>query len=157
VTARAQYEHTQAGWPMRIAFALGALLLLVVTLLPEMQRSPAPVPVLLGGAAVMLALGWLWSSLTVRIAEGALQLRFGLGFPRKSVPLADIAAVEVTRTGFWDGWGLHRTRRGWLYNVSGLDAVLVHRKDGKSFLVGSDEPRRLKAALERAMTAGQRG
>jgi hypothetical protein len=52
---------------------------------------------------------------------------------------------------------VHRTRRGWLYNVSGLDAVLVRRKDGKCFLVGSDEPRKLKAALERAMTAGQRG
>jgi hypothetical protein len=69
------------------------------------------------------------------------------------VPLADLAAVEVTRTRFWDGWGVHRTRRGWLYNVSGFDAVLVRRKDGKAFLVGTDEPRKLKAALERAMTA----
>jgi hypothetical protein len=155
--SRPLYEHTQAGWPMRISFALGALLLLVVTLLPEAQRSPAPAAALLGGAAVMLALGWLWSSLTVRIAEGALQLRFGPGIPRRSVPLADLAAVEVTRTSFWDGWGVHRTRRGWLYNVSGLDAVLVRRRDGKSFLVGTDEPRKLKAALERAMTAAQQG
>jgi hypothetical protein len=153
--SRPQYEHTQAGWPMRISFVLGALLLLVVTLLPELQRSPAPAAALLGGAAVMLALGWLWSSLTVRIAGGALQLRFGLGIPRKSVPLADLAAVEVTRTRFWDGWGVHRTRRGWLYNVSGFDAVLVRRKDGKALLVGTDEPRKLKAALERAMTAAR--
>jgi len=103
---RPLYEHTQAGWPMRIAFL-----------------------------------------------AGALQLRFGPGFPRKSVNLADIAAAEVTRTNLWEGWGVHRTRRGWLYNVSGFDAVLVRRHDGKSFLVGSDEPRRLKAALERALAA----
>jgi len=153
--SRPQYEHTQTGWPMRISFVLGALLLLVVTLLPELQRSPAPAAALLGGAVVTLALGWLWSSLTVRIAEGALQLRFGLGIPRKSVPLADVAAVEVTRTRFWDGCGVHRTRRGWLYNVSGFDAVLVRRKDGKTLLVGTDEPSKLKAALERAMTAAR--
>jgi hypothetical protein len=94
--------------------------------------------------------GWLWSSLTIRIEDDALRLQFGLGWPRKTVALEDIDAVEVTRTTFWEGWGVHRTRRGWLYNVSGYDAVLLRRRDGSSLLIGSDEPRRLKAAIERA-------
>jgi hypothetical protein len=84
-----------------------------------------------------------------------LRLQFGLGVPRKSVPVADIATVEVTRTRFWDGWGVHRTRRGWLYNVAGFDAVLVRLKDGKSFLVGTDEPRKLKTALDRTLPAAR--
>lgn len=154
--ARAQYEHTQVGWPMRVAFVAGSLLLLGVALVPEMQAARAPIALLLAGCAALLVLGWLWSSLTVRIDSAALQFRFGPGVPRKSVPLADIASVEVTRTRFWEGWGIHRTCRGWLYNVSGFDAVLVRRMDGRSFMLGTDEPRRLKAALERAMADARR-
>ena len=105
---------------------------------------------MLVGAAVALAVGWLCSSLTIRIDNDALLFYFGLGWPRKTVPLEDIDAVEATRTTFWEGWGVHRTRRGWLYNVSGYDAVLLRRRDGSSLLIGSDEPRRLKAAIERA-------
>jgi hypothetical protein len=87
----------------------------------------------------------------VRVADGRLQLHFGPGWPRKSWPLEDIAAVELTRTTFADGWGVHRTRRGWLYNVSGRDAVALELKDGRTVLVGTDEPRRLRAALQRAI------
>ena len=58
--------------------------------------------------------------------------------------------MELTRTRFWDGWGVHRTRRGWLYNVGGYDAVVLSRRDGTALLVGSDDAPRLKSAIERA-------
>jgi hypothetical protein len=150
---RPLYEHTQAGWPMRLAFLAGALAFVAMSVLQELRQSGPAQLAMLGGASLMVVAGWLWSSLTVRIADETLQLRFGPGFPRKSVRLADIAAAEVTRTTFWEGWGVHRTRRGWLYNVSGFDAVLVRQRDGKSFMVGTDEPRRLRTALERALAA----
>ena len=106
---------------------------------------------LLGAAAVTLVLGWLWSSLTIRVDGEALRARFGLGWPRTTTRLADIDSVAVTRTSLWNGWGVHLTRRGWLFNASGCDAVLVTRKDGRSLLLGTDEPRRLKAVLDRAI------
>jgi len=155
--ARPLYEHTQTGWPMRIGLAAGAILLVGVTLLGDLRQSPAGQVALLLGALLAVAIGWLWSSLTVRIAEGALRLHFGIGLPRKTVPLADLESVEVTRTRFWEGWGVHRTRRGWLYNVSGFDAVLLRRRDGKVLLVGTDEPLKLKTALQRALAAGSGG
>jgi len=151
--ARPLYEHTQAGWPMRIGLLAGTVLFVGMTALGDLRDSPAAQVALLLGATLAIAIGWLWSSLTVRIADGVLRLQFGLGLPRKTVPLADLESVEVTRTRFLDGWGVHRTRRGWLYNVSGFDAVLLRRKDGKALLVGTDEPRKLKTALERALTA----
>jgi hypothetical protein len=151
--ARPLYEHTQAGWPMRIGLLAGTVLFVGMTALGDLRDSPAAQVALLLGATLAIAIGWLWSSLTVRIADGALRVQFGLGLPRKTVPLADLESVEVTRTRFLDGWGVHRTRRGWLYNVSGFDAVLLRRKDGKALLVGTDEPRKLKTALERALTA----
>jgi MFS superfamily sulfate permease-like transporter len=148
--SRPRYEHTQAGWPIRVSFLAGAALFLVMTQLPELSRSPTPVAVLVAGAVFTALLGWTWGSLAVRIQGDELQVRFGFGWPRKTVKLPDIVSVEVTRTTFLEGWGVHRTRRGWLYNVSGFDAALLRLANGRSLLVGTDEPRRLKAAIERA-------
>ena len=75
---------------------------------------------------------------------------FGLAFIDLELPhpLFDgIEAIEVTRTRFWEGWGIHYTSRGWLYNVSGYGAVLIHLKSGKRFMLGTDEPASLAAAL----------
>ena len=155
--ARPLYEHTQAGWPMRIGLLAGTVLFVGMTTLGDLRESPTGQVALLLGAMLAVAIGWLWSSLTVRIADGVLRLQFGLGLPRKTVPLADLESVEVTRTRFFDGWGVHRTRRGWLYNVAGFDAVLVRLKDGKSFLVGTDEPRKLKTALDRTLLEARHG
>jgi len=148
---RPQYEHTQAGWPIRIALCVTAIGLLVVSALPPMNALRTPPVVLWVGAALAALFGWIWGALTVRIVDGELQVRFGLGWPRKTLKLAEIAEVEVTSTTFMEGWGVRLTRRGWLFNVSGYDAVLLRLAGGKMVMVGSDEPRKLKAALERAL------
>jgi hypothetical protein len=149
------YQHTQNGWPVRIAFGLAALAFLAMPAVQPLDR-PMPRVVLIGGAAVAVALALLWSRLTIRIDGDLLRWSFGPGWPRFSLPLAEIASVDVTRTTFWQGWGIHLTRQGWLYNISGWDAVLITRRDGKRLLLGTDEPRRLKAALERAVAPGAR-
>ncbi|MDH4166604.1 MAG: hypothetical protein OEY13_09105 [Gammaproteobacteria bacterium] len=148
--SRPLYEHTQTGWPIRIAFLALAFSLLLLAALPDFDQTRTPPTVLAAGAGIAALFGWVWGSMTVRIQDGALCIRFGPGWPRKTVPLADISGVEITRTSFIDGWGVHRTRRGWLYNVSGYDAVLLKLASGRNLLVGSDEPRRLQAALQRA-------
>ncbi|MDH4053534.1 MAG: hypothetical protein OEU93_18355 [Rubrivivax sp.] len=140
---------------MRIVLLAGVVLVVVLAALNGLTPAPAPALLLLVGCATVAAVvGWVSCALTVRIRDGALQVRFGLGWPRKTLPLAGIAAVEVTRTTFLEGWGLHRTRRGWLYNVSGFDAVLLRLTDGHSMMIGTDEPRRLKTAIERARARG---
>lgn len=149
--SRPTYEHTQAGWPIRLSFLVLALGLPLLAIAPGLGEYRSPRIVILVGSAVAALLGWAWGSLTVRIADGHLHLHFGPGWPRKTWPLEDIAGVELTRTTFVDGWGVHRTRRGWLFNVSGYDAVALELKDGRTVLVGTDEPRRLRAALQRAL------
>jgi hypothetical protein len=145
--ARPRYEHRQGGGITRIAFGIGALVLPALLLL---DRSSSPAAYV---AVPVLLLAFLaFDGLRIRVTGDELAWRFGhLGFPRGRVALADIAGAEVTRTSFWEGWGIRRTRRGWLYNVSGYDAVLVQRRDGRAFLLGSDEPRKLKAAIEAAL------
>lgn len=134
---------------MRLSFALAMAGLLVAY---AVDPPAGPVIVI---AAPMLALVFAaFDGLTIRIDRDVLAWRFGhLGFPRGHVPLSDIVEATIARTTFWEGWGIRLTRRGWLYNVSGYDAVLIRRRNGKTFLLGSDEPRRLRAALDAALAA----
>jgi len=144
------YERTQHGWPIRIAFGVAAVALLALPALQPLDQ-PAPRAALVAGAVVAVVLGLLWSRMTIRVDDDRLRWSFGPGWPRFSLPLAEIESVEVTRTTFWQGVGIHRTRSGWVYNVATGDAVLVTRANGKRTLLGCDEPRRLMAAIDRAV------
>jgi hypothetical protein len=54
-----------------------------------------------------------------------------------------------------DGWGIHRLARGWIYNVSGWEAVEIELASGSVHRIGTDEPRALLAAIERAQGASR--
>ena len=100
---------------------------------------------------VFVVCAYMFSSLTIHITDRALHWCLGPGMFRKALALEDIKTVEVTRTRLLDGWGVHKTSRGWLYNVSGFDAVLITLHGGKGILLGTDEPERLRSALVRAI------
>ncbi len=140
------YEHRQTAVSIRVGFAFGAAVLLAVyATAPDGGRG------VLIGLPLFVLLFLAFDGLTIRIVGGELRWAFGVfGFPRGRVALDDIAAAEPTRTTFWEGWGIRYTRRGWLFNVSGYDAVLIRKANGKTFLLGTDEPRKLVAAIERA-------
>jgi hypothetical protein len=133
------YRHTQYGWWL-IIMILGFAAFVPIYGLPLTGSF-------LILAAVLLVLGWLFHSLTIEIAEGELRWRFGPGLVRKSVPLAEIASVRAVRTNILEGWGIHWSRFGWLYNVSGLSAVAITLRSGKRFALGTDEPQELSAQL----------
>src|SRR5512134_2434452 len=132
------YEHTQHGWPVRIAFGVAALVFLVMPMVQPLDQ-PTPRAMLVAGAAMAVLIGLMWSRLTIRIDGDRLRWSFGVGWPRFSLPLADVQSVEVARTTFWQGWGIHRVRGGWLYNIAGWDAVRITRRDGKHLVLGTDE------------------
>jgi len=91
----------------------------------------------------------LLGSLTVEIREGFLRWRFGPGLIRKQVRLAEIERTQAVRNRWYYGWGIRLTPHGWLYNVSGLEAVEVQLHTGKKFRLGTDEPEELVRALRR--------
>ena len=43
---------------------------------------------------------------------------------------------------------------GWMYNVSGLDAVEIELKGGGRFRIGTDEPDELVRAIRQGMELG---
>jgi hypothetical protein len=134
------YKHTQIGRLMVIVMVIASLLLIVMSLF--VLR-----PVLVG-VPVLLLVGWLFYSLTIEVSDCELHWRFGPGLIHKRVRLDEIASAEPVRTGFIDGWGIHWGRFGWLYNVSGFDAVQIKLRSGKKFALGTDEPRVLAERLQ---------
>ena len=140
-----RYQHRQWSWiPVpAVAIAIGAIGFAFVHE-PNMPAWWWAVPIV-----VAIVTGTL-SSLHISIDAHALHWHFGPGFWRRSIPLNHIVAIEITRTSIWNGWGIRYTRRGWLYNVAGFDAVMVTDRDGKSVLLGTDEPRRLASAIRSA-------
>ncbi len=130
-----RYEHTQRGTVVQVALVAGALACFGLS-----QILPAPSFVVPVVVAMVVICAYMFSSLTIRVSDRALHWCFGPGTFRKELALTDIKSVEVTRTRLVEGWGIHRTARGWLYNVSGFDAVLITLHGGKTILLGTDEP-----------------
>jgi hypothetical protein len=58
---------------------------------------------------------------------------------------------EPIRIRWWYGWGIHVTPCGWLYNVSGFDAVAITLRDGRKFALGTDDPQELTAGIRDAI------
>lgn len=89
--------------------------------------------------------------LETRAVPGELQFRFyPLHLRVRRVPLDEIAHVEAITyrplADYW-GWGIRWGRYGQAYTVAGNRALLVTLASGRSFLLGSQKPEELEAAL----------
>jgi hypothetical protein len=120
----------------------------ILSALITLQAAPLAALIVVAGAGVM---GFLFSSLTIEAREGRLNWWFGFRFWGQEIAIADIAAVSVSRTPLWYGWGIRKIARGWLYNVSGREAVELTLKDGRRILLGTDRPLQLAAVLGAAV------
>jgi len=89
----------------------------------------------------------LFYRLKITIEDGTLCASFGPGIIRRKVRLADIVGCEPIRIRWWYGWGIHLTPCGWLYNVSGFDAVAITLHDGRRLALGTNDPHGLVAAI----------
>jgi len=136
-----RYEHAQFGWVTLVATAAGAVMLFAFTFYLGAPRA------LLVAAAVLVLPLLLFSSLTVVVTDSILRLSFGVGLIRKTIARSDIVRCSVVTNPWYYGWGIHRTPRGWLYNVSGSQAVEIELGNGSLVRVGTDEPEALCAAL----------
>jgi hypothetical protein len=140
------YTHTQ-----RAPWAILLLMLGVPFLgLAWTTRHEPPAPIIVGGVAlVLLALAPCFHSLTVANEGDRLSVRFGpLGLFKTSILYGEIRHVEIGRTWFIEGFGIHRLsrRRGWVWNIWGRDCVVIHHTG--TMRLGTDEPNELLAFLE---------
>lgn len=147
------YSHTQKGILRPILLICGAVCFVIAYCVWE---NPPLTPVFLAVGAACVALAFAFAQLTVCSEGERLAVRFGpMPLFRKVIPLGEITDVEKTRSTFLAGWGIHLTRKGWLWNIGGFDCVRVDI-NGKSMLVGTDDPDGLVAFLKRRIGANSK-
>ena len=145
-TFAGSYRHTQRG-TLILAVTLGLAAVFIGLGFAALKPLWVSVPIL-------VVCAWLFHSLTIEITDRELCWRFGPGLIRKKVSLSEIVSAKPVRTG--PSWGIHWSPRlGWLYNVSGFDAVAVTLRGGKRFALGTDEPQALAARLTEVIQQNQ--
>ncbi len=142
------YKHAQIGWVSIVAVVAGALLLAWVGLI-----GTAPRIVLQFTVAGILLLAIVFSYQTIEVTDTDVVSRFGFGAIPKRLPLSDISDAQFMPSKWYDGWGVRLTARGWLYNVSGLEAVEFTMRGGGRIRFGTDDATNLMEAVREAVSA----
>lgn len=100
-------------------------------------------------AGVALFIYFGFRELAVEVDEVSVRLSFGAGWFKKSFPLSDIISARAVKNSWMCGWGIRYIGKGWLYNISGLDAVELELGNGRIVRIGTDEPLLLEAEIKR--------
>jgi hypothetical protein len=148
------YRHTQKGtihW-LLLSFALLAAF-------GAWQGSDeSPLAVTLAVVALLFALlGLSFRQLTTEDRGERLAVRFGpLPLFQKQIPYAAMTSVAPGQSSLIDGLGIHWVPgRGWIYNLSGFDCVVVHAGD-QVIRIGTDDPDGLLRFLKQRTQGQQR-
>ena len=140
------YQHTQTGLlTRRLLRAISIITAgsgLFVALLSTLRSIP-----LLASSAIVFVCATLFDSLTVRVSHDLVEISFGIGIIRKQFDVGNIRRARVVKNKWYYGWGIRLTPHGWLYNVSGLDAVEILMDNGKQYRIGTDQPNELENAI----------
>lgn len=140
-----RYKHTQVGYVTTGGLIAGAVLVGVILADTSLNSILIGVLVIIGIFIIM------FSSLTVIIRGDYLEVRFGFGPIRKRYKLNEIESAQAVRNKWYYFWGIRLTPYGWLYTVSGLHAVEIKLKTGKTFRIGTDNPQELEEAIQQAI------
>ncbi|MFP6872377.1 MAG: hypothetical protein VCA55_02615 [Verrucomicrobiales bacterium] len=149
------YEHTQPGKFIRamtglwvMIFGVGSVVMVVLGGKEHAFMLSACIVMLAVFTAIIFV---LFHSLTVRISRNDMVIAFGVGLIQKNFAIGDIRSVRIVRNRWYHGWGIRKIRGGWLYNVSGYDAVEIQLKNERKYRIGTDQPEKLLAAVESAL------
>lgn len=136
------YKHTQIG-----RLTIGILIAIGIAEFFAFKSLEIPPLGLLGMLAIIVLIALLFGSLTISLTQDRVIISFGIGLIKKKYPLAPIVRAEPVKNKWWYGWGIRFTPHGWLYNVSGMDAVEIEFENGKKVRIGTDEPENLAQAI----------
>jgi hypothetical protein len=150
------YEHSQPGTLLRIV--LGASAIVTGGVMSQIPGNASAAMIASGSVTVILIVClFLFHSLTVTVTHEDLRLKFGNGPIGKRFAVSEIESATRVTNHWYYGWGIRLTPHGWLFNVSGFDAVQIQLKNGRKYRIGTDEPAELLSAIETVMSANRDG
>ncbi len=129
-----RYRHTQIGYVIITTFFVSVVVLDLAMLLGGTNVVLLPLTILL------IIVGGLFAFLTIEVKDGVVRASFGPGLIHKTVRLEEVERCEIVTYPWYYGYGIRLTPRGWLYNVSGNQAVALILKNGRTIQLGTDQP-----------------
>ena len=92
-------------------------------------------------------------SLQVIVDGKYLRIKFGYGIYQKKFSLDDVMSAKTVKNHWYYGWGIRLWLwpKMWIYNVSGFDAVEIKLKSGRTYRIGTDEPKKLEQIILRSI------
>lgn len=144
---KTKYRHTQYGALMFIVFLMAGVLIAVVAVAIIAEgRTLAAVIMILG---YLLGLGMFYSS-TIEISEEKLKFWFGIGIVRKTFVLSEIQSSKEVDIPWYYFWGVKSIPGGWLWSIAPGTGVEIVLKNGSLVLLGTNQPEKLKQAVDAA-------
>ena len=145
------YEHTQPGTFIRVLLGFFSVVICAPAALRLASGVEQHTAIVFSAIVVIcVSVFALFHSLTIRVSRNDIFLSFGVGLIRKRFHVQDIKSAAIVRNRWYNGWGIKKIRGGWLYNVSGFDAVEIQLKTDRKYRLGTDQPRELLTAIESA-------
>lgn len=143
-------EQQFRQWWIWVLLAVVALPALLVVNLEGVAPSVLIVPL------VVVAIGALFAfaRLVVDVDREEITVAFHMLAPKRRISLSTVRRAEATKYRpllDYGGYGVRLGFRGWAFNVSGDEGVLVEMKDGSRLMIGSQRPNELETAIARAL------
>lgn len=152
------HEEQRFRQPWLLALLMVVAIPAVIVAIDVAMRQPALLlPALLLGPGVIAVIALLFglARLVVDVDREAITVAFHYLWPKRRIPISEVRTAEATRYSpllDYGGYGVRLGFRGWAFNVSGDEGVLVETTDGSRLMIGSRHPKELEAAIVRAKT-----
>ena len=139
-----------ANYTRRQAPLWFTVLILSLVAIPVIALQNSESTAWVGGSTAIFGavLLFLFHGFTVTVTEKVIHLKFGIGLIQRTIFRDQIASVSQVRNRFWYGFGIRLTPHGWMWNISGLDAVEITYLDDRRFRIGTDDPVGLMSVLQ---------
>lgn len=91
--------------------------------------------------------------LSITVTDEKIDLRFGIGIIKKTIPMESVLNVHVVKNSWLMGWGIRLLLNGWMWNADGLQAVELTFKNKKSvFRIGCKNSSELESDIKNRLT-----
>ncbi len=88
----------------------------------------------------------------ITVSEQYISFKMGIGLMQKKYKVATIKSCTPVSNSMISGIGIRLLSNGWLYNVSGFQAVELHFKHKSSVVrIGTDQALKVSAAIQEVL------
>ena len=94
-----------------------------------------------GLSALMIGCILFMYKMVIEIDENQISFKFGIGLFKRTYQIYDLTSCSSVRSSLLNGFGIRKIANGWLYNISGLDAIELQFIDKKNVIrIGTNKP-----------------